>query len=151
MTYGARSGNVEIIEFLIKILSERLGRQEMVNILNKRNKFGNSSLYLAASNGHVQVVSFLLTFDETDVNTGNEDGKTPLHRACDRGHLSVVKCLLEASHMSKDEKREYLEMKTKEGKKGVVLARENKKSDIVQVSFYAYFSFNTGYKRCFFR
>ncbi len=66
----------------------------MIKVLNKRDKHGETSLLLAAVQGHVEVVSFLLAFNESDVNMAQEFGMTSLHAACRNGHLEVVKVSL---------------------------------------------------------
>ncbi len=65
----------------------------MIKILNKPNKYGQTSLFLAAWEGHTQVVAFLLSFKETDVNmaVAESDEATFLHVASRNGHLEVVK------------------------------------------------------------
>ncbi len=87
-------GHVQIAEYLLKIISERLGRDEMIKVLNKPDKYSQSSLLLAARKGHIQVVRFLLSFKETDVNMVEEAGKTCLHLASFDGHLEVVRVTL---------------------------------------------------------
>ncbi len=87
-SFACLNGHVQIAEYLLKIIKERLGKEEMVRILN----YGQiTELSVAAGEGHVEVVSFLLSFKETDVNKGGEDGTTPLHLASSEGHLEVVK------------------------------------------------------------
>ncbi len=82
---------MEIIEFLTKIISERLGKEAFEKLINKPDKHGQSSLYLAAWKGHAKMVAFLLNLKETDINMANEKGMTSLLIACDGGHLEVVK------------------------------------------------------------
>ncbi len=95
LSYASLNGHVEVAEFLIKIITKRHGKEEMTTFLNKPNKHGETSLFLAASKGHAQVVAFLLSLKETDVNAANlEDGASPLHVACLEGHLEVVKVRL---------------------------------------------------------
>ncbi len=91
LSFAAEKGNVEIIEFLIKVISERFGRESLRKLLNKVDKHGQTSLYIAASMGHVKMVRFLLSLKQTDVNLAKEDGMISLHTACNRGHLKVVK------------------------------------------------------------
>ncbi|MCP3925112.1 MAG: ankyrin repeat domain-containing protein, partial [Desulfobacterales bacterium] len=63
-----------------------------------RDKDGQTSLLLAAWKGHVQVVSVLLAFKETDVNMPQKTGMTSLHLACRGGHLEVVKVWFKSGH-----------------------------------------------------
>ncbi len=97
--YACLNGHVEIAEYLLKIIRERLGKEEMIKVLNKRDKGGQTSLFLAAWKGHVQVVSFLLSLNETDANISQKlTGMTSLHVACSGGHLEVVKVSFKSGH-----------------------------------------------------
>ncbi len=91
--FACLNGNVQIVEYLLQIISKRLGKEEMVRSLNGASKHGLNTnlLACAAGEGHVEVVSYLLSFKETDVNMGDKDGTTPLHFASGMGHLEVVK------------------------------------------------------------
>ncbi|MCP3925113.1 MAG: ankyrin repeat domain-containing protein, partial [Desulfobacterales bacterium] len=81
LSYACLNGHMEIAEYLLKIIRERLGKEKMIKVLNKRDKDGQTSLLLAAWKGHVQVVSVLLAFKETDVNMPQKTGMTSLHLA----------------------------------------------------------------------
>jgi ankyrin repeat protein len=55
----------------------------------KENESGNTTLHLAAQNGHQSIVKLLLS--KASVNEKNINGDTPLHLAVQGGHLSVIK------------------------------------------------------------
>ena len=55
---------------------------------------GGTPLYLAALNGHEELVKLLLSHD-VSVNTTTNDGQTPLHGAASDGHLGIIKLLFE--------------------------------------------------------
>lgn len=55
---------------------------------------GGTPLYLAALNGHEELVKLLLSHD-VSVNTTTNYGQTPLHGAASDGHLGIIKLLFE--------------------------------------------------------
>ncbi|RKP23640.1 ankyrin repeat-containing domain protein, partial [Syncephalis pseudoplumigaleata] len=62
---------------------------------NERDQRDRSALWLAAEQGHVQVVQALLhPSHDTDVNLPDRDGASALHVALRRGHVEVVRALL---------------------------------------------------------
>ncbi|KAB1213058.1 Acyl-CoA-binding domain-containing protein 2 [Morella rubra] len=48
-----------------------------------------AALHMAAANGHLDVVEFLID-RVVDINAFNEEKNTPLHWACLNGHLEVI-------------------------------------------------------------
>ncbi|KAJ4762107.1 Ankyrin repeat-containing protein [Rhynchospora pubera] len=51
------------------------------------------SLHMAAANGHLAIVDYLIQ-NGADVNATNLEKNTPLHWACLNGHLEVIKSLI---------------------------------------------------------
>lgn len=62
--------------------------------LDLKDTYGQTPLFLAAANGHGEVVELLAAMDGIDLNSKDNEGKTPLLRAAANGHESVVKLLL---------------------------------------------------------
>ena len=52
-----------------------------------------TSLHLAAKNGHLSVVEYLVN-QKADINAKGENNQTPLHYAAENDHLSVVEHLV---------------------------------------------------------
>ena len=62
--------------------------------INRRDSFGDSSIFSAVRNQHVERV-WLLLRKGADVNIRNINGQTPLHYAAFEGNAEIVKLLLE--------------------------------------------------------
>src|SRR5437899_3084061 len=52
-------------------------------------------LFLAATNGHEEVVRLLLCRNDVNPDSKDDRGRTPLWRASQNGHINVVRPLLE--------------------------------------------------------
>ena len=63
-------------------------------LVNEATKNGATLLWIACSNGHLDVVRMLLSTDGILVNEAMKDGQTPLSTACQNGHVDVVRLLL---------------------------------------------------------
>ncbi|KAJ8311076.1 hypothetical protein KUTeg_011372 [Tegillarca granosa] len=61
---------------------------------NKRNKAGESPLYISAKHGHLDIVKELLK-NGADTKKCYHSGETPLYISAKQGHLDVVKELLQ--------------------------------------------------------
>ena len=59
-----------------------------------RQTDGSTPLHLAAYNGHLNVVQYLITQHKCDTMCKRTNGSTPLHDACWNGHLDVVEYLI---------------------------------------------------------
>ncbi|XP_050235914.1 ankyrin repeat-containing protein P16F5.05c [Mercurialis annua] len=61
--------------------------------LDSKDSFGRTALHMAAANGHLTIVEYLIS-QEVDLNASNEENNTPLHWACLNGRVEVVKKLI---------------------------------------------------------
>lgn len=60
-----------------------------------RDPQGRTALYLAAEQGHLNVVRYLVEQGSADINCTTKIGWTPLHAACAAGHIEVARFLVE--------------------------------------------------------
>ena len=75
------------------------------NLLNLRDRAGDTPLHLAAFDGHAQVVDELL-YRGAEVETRNLAGRTALHLACMNGHAHVIFILCSAGANARARDRE---------------------------------------------
>ena len=57
-------------------------------------KSGDTVLLLAARNGHLHLLTYLIDTCQVDVKQTNFDGKNALHEAAQAGHLQCVQFLI---------------------------------------------------------
>ena len=88
---------------MISLSACREGRVEDLRLLlaagadvNKADNDGDTPLWIASSQGDVEVVKLLLAAPGIDVNLANNNGATPLFTASQEGRAEVVKLLLAA-------------------------------------------------------
>jgi ankyrin repeat protein len=60
-----------------------------------RNKNNNGALALAASNGQVDAIQFLVNVVHLPINDKHSSGRTALDLSCGKGHANVCQLLLE--------------------------------------------------------
>ena len=75
------------------------------NLLNLRDRAGDTPLHLAASDGHAEVVDELL-YRGAEIETRNLAGRTALHLACMNGHAQVIFILCSAGANARARDRE---------------------------------------------
>ncbi|KAL7414938.1 ankyrin repeat-containing domain protein [Mrakia frigida] len=65
------------------------------SLASARDESGNTCLHMAAGNGHLDVLTYLLPLLPPSLfSTPNPSGSTPLHWASLNGHLPIVKALV---------------------------------------------------------
>ncbi|AVP88191.1 Putative ankyrin repeat-containing protein [Candidatus Phycorickettsia trachydisci] len=83
--------------FLYVTCKDLSGIEELLNykpnIIEVRNKNGDTSLHIAAQEGHLDIVKKLLDY-KANIEATNKGGWTPLLKAAQRGHCQVVQLLL---------------------------------------------------------
>jgi len=90
-----------------------------------RSDNGATPLYVAAQNGHTEVVK-LLQDNNADVNASRtNDGSTPLYVVAQNGHTEVVKLLLDNNA--------DINAMTHHGQKPIDSARRNLHFDIIKL------------------
>jgi ankyrin repeat protein len=92
--------------------------------INAQKSDGVTALYLAALNGHYDLVKALID-QGGDVSIGANDGWTPLMLAAEKGHLTTVQALLGAPDIDIDAQK-------LDGATALIVAAANGKNDLVK-------------------
>ena len=87
---ATQSGHLDVVNYL----QDNIHFSDRTKEENKVNK----SLHLAARNGNLEEVTFLINVMRCDPNCANNLGRVPLHYASENGHLDVVKYLVDTHH-----------------------------------------------------
>lgn len=69
--------------------------KENIDINNKDKNVGNSILHFAIIKEYLNIINFLLQYENININIKNYNNETPLHYACIVNNLNIVKVLLE--------------------------------------------------------
>jgi ankyrin repeat protein len=69
-------------------------RQHSLELLNKKDRDGNTILHLSVLDGCIELVEYLLD-KGVNVNDKNNDGDTPLHLAIKLNDFDITKLLLD--------------------------------------------------------
>ncbi|KAH6827626.1 hypothetical protein C2S53_015966 [Perilla frutescens var. hirtella] len=115
MCLAVESGKIESVRILIESgyvidakndlflhVAAAMNRVDMMEImclsyididLNAGDEQGRTPLHLAAANGQVEAIQFLVSVG-SDGDVTDQDGRTPLHFAAEEGHLDAVERLL---------------------------------------------------------
>ena len=62
-------------------------------VLNKTDKLSWTPLYHAVSNGHIEIVNYLLS-NKADVTAQTDVGVNVYHLAADKGNLQILQALI---------------------------------------------------------
>jgi len=95
----AKTGNIETIRKMIK-----KGKLKKEDILRK-NKDGETALFLASRFGHLEIVKLLIkegNLQKEDIMMKDNNGITALFWASYYGHLEIVKLLIEKGNLQKE-------------------------------------------------
>jgi len=87
---AARSGKLEAMKFLNKIVGGRHGALDAITGYNDA-----TAVHLSAMNGHGDVVQYLINSGVVDINAQDNDGRTALHCACADGASDVVTMMVQ--------------------------------------------------------
>jgi ankyrin repeat protein len=105
--------------------------ENLRSLIKGRNSASQSALHLAAANGHLNIVEFLIKYlHPIDVNLQIDEGSTPLHWAALNGHLAIVEKLLEAGADAT--------VTNASGRSPVTLAEQQSHLEVVQVLLKSY-------------
>lgn len=110
-----RKGNLDRVKDLIEKGAD----------INSSDNDGNTPVHLAAKEGNLDVVKYLIEVKEVDLNAKDNNGNTPLHLATGEGRLDVVKYLI-------DEKKADFNVKNDDGWTPLHCAAEKGKLDVVK-------------------
>jgi ankyrin repeat protein len=99
LDYGIDINEYDNYGSIVLFKALELENLEMLKLLLERgshtaDKFGNSAIVEAASNGNKRAVAILLDFG-VDVNIMDPDGRTALHKASEAGDVEMIKVLLD--------------------------------------------------------
>ncbi|KAF9379874.1 hypothetical protein CPB97_008706 [Podila verticillata] len=87
----ARYGELEEIQAVVTTSGPEKAKQ----LLAHQGEFGKTPLHMAAANGHLDVIEYLISIISPEaVNIQNEQGNTALHWAATNGHAKAVECLI---------------------------------------------------------
>jgi ankyrin repeat protein len=65
---------------------------------------GATPLYIAAQEGHLEVVKALMAHPELDFDVAEEGGATPLYIAAQEGHWEIVRQLMTGPNLDHNDK-----------------------------------------------
>uniref|UniRef100_A0A2K6C533 Euchromatic histone lysine methyltransferase 1 n=3 Tax=Cercopithecinae TaxID=9528 RepID=A0A2K6C533_MACNE len=81
---AAENNHLEAVKYLIKAGA----------LVDPKDAEGSTCLHLAAKKGHYEVVQYLLSNGQMDVNCQDDGGWTPMIWATEYKHVDLVKLLL---------------------------------------------------------
>ena len=91
MLFAAEYGELEEVK---RLLDKDGPLQDLVADINARGLDSWTALHFAANEGKLEIVNFLLSQPEIDIEAASTIGRTPLHLAAIRGHMPIVRSLI---------------------------------------------------------
>jgi ankyrin repeat protein len=89
-----RVGNSELV---LEIISENQGEEELKELFSKQNNSGETALYIAAENGHLDIVKELIKYHDVGLaSLKARNGFDAFHVAAKNGNLGMFvkfKCI----------------------------------------------------------
>ncbi|KAG9066924.1 hypothetical protein KI688_012836 [Linnemannia hyalina] len=88
---SARYGELEEIQAVV----QTSGPEKAKVLLSHKGDYGKTPLHMAAANGHLDVVEYLISIISPEaINIQNDQGNTALHWAATNGHAKVIETLI---------------------------------------------------------
>lgn len=89
-----RDGNLELV---MEIISQSQKDEELKELLSRTNNSGETALYVAAENGHLDIVKELIRYHDIGLaSLKARNGFDAFHVAAKNGNLEILKVLMEA-------------------------------------------------------
>ncbi|KAK7284239.1 hypothetical protein RJT34_18981 [Clitoria ternatea] len=89
-----RAGNLELVQ---EIISENQGEELIKELVSKKNNSGETALYVAAENGHLDAVKELIRYHDIGLASFKaRNGFDAFHITAKNGHLEILKVLIDA-------------------------------------------------------
>ena len=106
---ACKEGKLLNLQWLIEIYNNDIKQRVDTHDAEIWRYRGDTILHIAACEGHLQILEYLIEKQKADVNMKGFLEKTPLHYACEKGDLEVTKYLVskKADLNAKDIYNEY--------------------------------------------
>jgi ankyrin repeat protein len=88
---AAKYGNLGIVKYVL---------EKDPSIFKTKDDGGNTILFIAIANGHIDIVKYLMKIHRVNVHKRDErpNGNTPIHHAAEHGQLAILKYFMEEKH-----------------------------------------------------
>ncbi|XP_023741202.1 uncharacterized protein LOC111889297 [Lactuca sativa] len=110
-------------------VSEMLSKIEDVKLPKMKNKYGSTTLHIAAIVGNKEAAKLLIKKNKVLLDATDFKGETPLHKAFENMHLSTIEYLLKVAN---DDGKPKLEVDVKKGINVLVNAISAKQYDLTK-------------------
>ncbi|XP_055670927.1 CARD- and ANK-domain containing inflammasome adapter protein-like [Falco peregrinus] len=118
------SADVGVFDAVAKGYLSELEKTLKDNDINALNSSRETLLHVAAANGHLTIMEYLIS-KGAKIDVKDKEGRTPLHRAAEKGHGDAVKVLLRHGA--------FMYGSDAEGKTPLHLAAQNNHSHILKM------------------